>query len=156
MASPTQWTWVWVNSGSWWGTGRPGMLWFMGSQRVRHNWMTELNWTMCIDFYVNKGFHLSWVTRSRTAMSYVILCLSGINYVLNHWWASLVAQLVKNLPASARDLSLIPGLGRSSGKEMATHSSTLAGIIPWMEKPQRLQFMGGKESDTTKQLHFHI
>ena len=36
-ASPTQCTWVWVNSGSWWWTGRPGMLWFMGSQRVRHN-----------------------------------------------------------------------------------------------------------------------
>ena len=44
MASPTQWTWVWVNSRSWWWTGRPGMLWFMGSQRVRHNWVTELNW----------------------------------------------------------------------------------------------------------------
>ena len=38
------WTWVWVNSGSWWWTGRPGMLWFMGSQRVGHNWATELNW----------------------------------------------------------------------------------------------------------------
>ena len=42
MASPTQWTWVWVNSGSWWWTGRPGVLWFMGLQRVRHNWATEL------------------------------------------------------------------------------------------------------------------
>ena len=38
------WTWVWVNSGSWWWTGRPGMLQFMGSQRVGHNWATELNW----------------------------------------------------------------------------------------------------------------
>ena len=45
MASPTWWTWVWVNSGSWWWTGRPGMLQSMGSQRVRHNWATELNWT---------------------------------------------------------------------------------------------------------------
>ena len=45
MASPTPWTWVWVNSGSWWWTGRPGVLWFMGSQRVRHDWATELNWT---------------------------------------------------------------------------------------------------------------
>ena len=45
MASPTQWTWVWVNSGSWWWTGRPGVLWFMGSQRVGHDWVTELNWT---------------------------------------------------------------------------------------------------------------
>ena len=38
-------TWVWVNSGSWWWTGRPGMLQFIGSQRVGHNWATELNWT---------------------------------------------------------------------------------------------------------------
>ena len=44
MASPTQWTRVWVNSGSWWWTGRPGMLWFMGLQKVGHNWATELNW----------------------------------------------------------------------------------------------------------------
>ena len=45
MASPTQWTWVSVNSGSWWWTGRPGVLRFMGSQRVRQDWATELNWT---------------------------------------------------------------------------------------------------------------
>ena len=42
MASLTQWTWVWVDSRSWWWTGRPGMLWFMGSQRVGHNWATKL------------------------------------------------------------------------------------------------------------------
>ena len=44
MASLTQWTWVWVNSGSWWWTGRPGVLQSMGLQRVRHNWLIELNW----------------------------------------------------------------------------------------------------------------
>ena len=44
MASLTQWTWVWVNSGSWWWTGRPGVLQFMGSQRVRHDSATEPNW----------------------------------------------------------------------------------------------------------------
>ena len=43
MASLTQWTWVWVNSGSWWWTGRPGVLRFVGSQRVGHDWATELN-----------------------------------------------------------------------------------------------------------------
>ena len=45
MASLTQWTWVWVSSGSWWWTGRPGVLQAMGSQRVGHDWATELNWT---------------------------------------------------------------------------------------------------------------
>ena len=44
MASLTWWTWVWVNSGSWWWTGRPGMLRFMGSQRVGHDWVTDLIW----------------------------------------------------------------------------------------------------------------
>ena len=45
MASLTGWTWVWVNSGRWWWTGRPGVLQFMELQRVGHKWMTELNWT---------------------------------------------------------------------------------------------------------------
>ena len=43
MSSPTRWTWVWVNSGSWWWTGRPGVLQCMGSQTVGHDWVTELN-----------------------------------------------------------------------------------------------------------------
>ena len=45
IGSLTQWTWVWVNSKSWWWTGRPGVLQSMGSQRVGHDWMTELKWT---------------------------------------------------------------------------------------------------------------
>ena len=51
MASPTRWTWVWVNSESWW-TGRPGVLWFMGSQRVGHDWATELNWCVLYTFFL--------------------------------------------------------------------------------------------------------
>ena len=54
--SLTQWTWVWVDSRSWWWTGRPGMLWFMGSQRVGHNWATELNWTISFNL-----FTVGWV-----------------------------------------------------------------------------------------------
>ena len=51
MASPTRWTWVWVNSRSWWWTGRPGMMQFMGSQRVGHHWATELNyWNLYFHF----------------------------------------------------------------------------------------------------------
>ena len=57
MASPTQWTWVWVNSRSWWWTGRPGVLWFTGSQRVGHDRSTKLNWVVhcmyvCLCVYV--------------------------------------------------------------------------------------------------------
>ena len=47
MVSLTHWTRVWVNSGSWWRTGKPGVLQFMGLQRVGHNWATKLNWDIC-------------------------------------------------------------------------------------------------------------
>ena len=46
MASLTWWTWVWVSSGSWWRTRKPGMLQSMGSQRIGHDWATELNWSL--------------------------------------------------------------------------------------------------------------
>ena len=47
MASPTRWTWVWVGSGSWWWTGKPGVLQSVGSQRVGHDWATELTELQC-------------------------------------------------------------------------------------------------------------
>ena len=58
MASPTWWTWVWVNSGNWWWTGRPGVLRFMGSQRVGLDWVTELDWTELKTGKVNFGIFL--------------------------------------------------------------------------------------------------
>ena len=56
MTSPTRWTWVWVNSGSWWWTGKPGMLQSMGLQRGGRDWATELNWLRLGLFYL--PFHL--------------------------------------------------------------------------------------------------
>ena len=57
MASPTQWTWVWVGSWSWLWTGKPSLLWSMGSQQVRHDWATELNWTvivfLCLTYFTS-------------------------------------------------------------------------------------------------------
>ena len=70
MTSPTQWTWVWVNSGSWWWTGRPGVLRFMGSQRVRHGWETKLNWGM-------------WNLNSPTRDWNWVPCI--VRQVLKHW-----------------------------------------------------------------------
>ena len=55
MASLTRWMWVWVNSRRWWWTGRPGVLRFMGSQRVGHDWATELNWTEYICVLVSQS-----------------------------------------------------------------------------------------------------
>ena len=52
MASPPRWTWVWVSSGSWWWTGKPGVLQFVVSQRVGPDWVTELNWIQFSSVYV--------------------------------------------------------------------------------------------------------
>ena len=81
MASLTQWTWVWVNSGSWWWTGRPGVLWFMGLQRVGHGWVTELNWTKLMGFIYTLDLEpWMWVDRS-------IKCFSECSqdFIPIHW-----------------------------------------------------------------------
>ena len=70
--------------------------------------------------------------------------------------ASLVAQMVKNLPAMQETRVQSPGLEDLLEKGMATHSSTLAWKIPWTEEPGRLQSMDHEESDMTEQLHFHF
>ena len=74
MASSTRWAWVWVNSGSCWWTGRPGVLWFMRSQRVGHDWATELNWTeLCAVTLLN----------SFTASNHLLIYDSFIQNFLN-------------------------------------------------------------------------
>ena len=71
MASPTQWTWVWINSGSWWWIGRTGMLQSMGSQRAGHDWAAELHWIHILHrphwtphcFTTSLGLCLSWMSQ---------------------------------------------------------------------------------------------
>ena len=66
MASPTRCTWVWVNSGNWWWTGRLGVLQFMGLQRVGHHWAIELSWTeLRVLFMKIWAETLSWHALSR-------------------------------------------------------------------------------------------
>ena len=60
MVSLTQWTWVWENSGSWWWTGKPGVLQSMGLQRVGHDWATELNWMELIRKDTRHKRHPHW------------------------------------------------------------------------------------------------
>ena len=98
MASLTQWTWVWVNSGSWWWTGRLGMLRFMGSQTVGPDWATELNWTrFVIAFFPrSKCLLISWGQSPSTVIlepkkiksvtvSTVVPCSRSILYVKIHF-----------------------------------------------------------------------
>ena len=72
MASLTRWTWVWVNSGSWWWTGRPGVLRFMGLQRVGHDWATDLIWS---DTLLNDtACQYLWVAKCYLLRSVVYEC----------------------------------------------------------------------------------
>ena len=74
--------------------------------------------------------------------------------LIAHIKSSLVAQMVKDLPAVKE--TWVQSLGREDPmeKKMATHSSTLAWRIPWMEEYGRLQSTGSQESDTTERLYF--
>ena len=83
MVSRTRWMWVWVNSGRWWWTGRPGELQFMGSQRVGHDWVTELNWTECKHHLTNiiiiclfiHSFYISFPIRIKDKTVSVLLII---------------------------------------------------------------------------------
>ena len=143
MASPTQWTWVWVDSRSWWWTGRPGVLWFMGSQRVGHNWATELNWTLNLN-------------RSQTSCKnkHATVVLHFITITTRLRGASLVAQMVKRLLAMQKTQVRTLDLEDHLEKEMATHSSTLAWKISWMEEPGRLQWSQRVKHNLTTSLSF--
>ena len=97
MASPTRWTWVWVSSGSWWWTGKPSVLWSMGSQRVGHDW---LNWTEhhTVSLQKKDGYFVwNWDVQSYVSPGYKIYpSLCGVQvqdffseselYVLRGWW----------------------------------------------------------------------
>ena len=76
MASLTRWTWLWVNSGSWWWTRRPGVLWFMGSQTVGYDRVTELKRTE-----LNSAIlvHLSLLIPRISMFSLVISFLTTFN-----------------------------------------------------------------------------
>ena len=99
MASPIWWTWVWVSSGSWWWTGKPGALQSMGLQRVRrvrHYWATELNWTdssEILDLYLD--FVKLTVLKSLLNLLQYCFCCS---YVLGTSFCSLF--LAKTLVGS--------------------------------------------------------
>ena len=87
MATLTRWTWVWVNSGSWWWTGRPGVLQFMGSQRVGHDCATDLIWSDLM-------FHQIWDLFSHYFFKYFFLTLRSSPFVtpLMHMLVHLIVS----------------------------------------------------------------
>ena len=86
MALVTQWTWVWVNSGSWWWTGRPGVLQSMGLQRVGHDWATELNWTE--PFCAFSALNSSW-WRARLRVDRFSVNIYILTWLLTQWYRVL-------------------------------------------------------------------
>jgi len=107
---------------------KPRVLQFMGSQRVRNDWATELN---------------SWIFQKQPHMP-----SSGYFFWFpipwESWWASLVTQGVKNLPAMQETQVWLLGQEYPLEEEMGTHSSILAWRIPWIKEPGRLQSMGSQ------------
>ena len=73
MASLTKWTWIWANSGSWWWTGRPGMLQSMRSQRVGHELVTELNWTATQAYYPQAVVHSSDLLWDKSSPGFLMM-----------------------------------------------------------------------------------
>ena len=110
MASPTQWAWVWVNSRSWWWTGRPGMLQSMESQRVGHDWATGLNWTdtnFLIEIsIVLTGTSILWLILLLLSIPWLLpIGLTEVHLVLEHidfspiflTWILLILSWIPNL-----------------------------------------------------------
>ena len=93
MASSTWWTWVWVDSRSWWWTGRPGVLRFMGLQRVGYDWATKLNWIINIFLSFREleqsgrhGIIMSWLIVK--AMVFPVVMYGCENWIVKkaeHW-----------------------------------------------------------------------
>ena len=123
----------------------------MGSQRVGHDWATELTdeiivILICFKCSMNHlVFNSTYVNLSSTVSitaSHIYNSISYFRFILPR--SSLVAQMVKHLPIMQETLVWSLGQEDPLEKEMATHCSTLAWRIPWMEKPGELQSMGSQ------------
>ena len=124
MASPTQWMWVWVNSRGWWWTGRPGVLQFMGLQRVRQDWATELNWT--------EYYELDSILKSRdiTLSTKVCLVEAMVFLVVMYGCESWTIKKAEHQRIDAFQLSCWRRLLRAPWTARRSNQSTLKEISP--------------------------
>ena len=129
MASLTRWTWVWVNSRSWWWTGRPGVLQFMGSQRVGHDWVTSLS------LYI----YLMLITfRQFLQHSFSVQSLSHV------WFLKLHGLQHARLPCP----SLSPRVGlKSCPLSQWCHPTILSSVVPFSSYPQSVPRSGSSPVD---------
>ena len=124
MTSPTRWTWVWVNSGSWWWTGRPGVLQFMGSQRVGQDWATELNWSEVIrHVFLWLTSHSMVPSRSIHVVPNDKISFSWLNYIPLCMWVSMRECVITlSLPIHA-SLDTILAIVNAAAMNMKAHLS---------------------------------
>ena len=161
MASLIWWTWVWVSSGSWWWTGKPGVLQSMGLQRVRHNWVnwTELDWTIIFKIKMLSKVITPWLNFCLILLwikGVGITCSPGIfnwisGYRKDEFWAQRVSDLLwwtwRSLVSLVAQMAIqktqVLSLGQKHPlkKGIATHSSILAWRIPWTEESGGLPSM---------------
>ena len=94
MASLTQWTWVWVNSRSWWWTGRPGVLWFMGSQRVGHNWETDLIWPDLVKYEFEVFIYYFLLTNWYAALTPDTQNISVVEHHCHFWFYNFILMII--------------------------------------------------------------
>ena len=138
MASPTQWTSVWVDSRNWWWTGRPGVLQLMRLQRVRHDWATELNWN------------------GKTALRRCII--PGLKWNMFNTLAAWCKELTHLKRLWCWERLRVEGEGDNRGWDGWMASPTQwtsvwvdSGSWWWTGRPGVLRFMGS-QSDTTERL----
>ena len=143
MASLTRWMWVWVNSRSWWWTGRPGVLRFMWSQRVGHDWVIELNWTelfrewMTLELHLCMGKNEVWCLYVWPSEYWIFLQLHhGRNLCRStHLANSLVVQWL-NFTFQCQGAGLIPGQSVSSIQSVQLLSRVWLFVTPWIAARQ--------------------
>ena len=142
MASPTRWTWVWMNSRSWWWTGRPGVLQFMGSQRVRHDWATELNWLMGSDAMIL----VFWMLSFKPTFS-----LSSFTFIKRPFSSSLLSAIRVVSSAYLNLLIFLPAIDsslcffQSSVSHDVLYIAKAEASVLWT--PHAKSWLIGKDSD---------
>ena len=145
MASLTQWTWVWVNSGSWWWTGRPGVLRFMGSQRVGHDWATELNWLETLNCFFSCYYIVFGI---------IIIALIRLSYQVNITQCILLSWL--NIYVAVQLFNIINNAGNSLVVQWLgfhTFTDEGSGLIPgWETKILQALQQGQKKKKRRRKL----
>ena len=107
MASPIWWTWIWACSSNWWWTGKSGVLQSMGSQRVRHDWVTELNWTERLFIYLFIYFPslLDHVQLFATPSTVACQAPLSMEFYRQEYWSGLPIPIPGDLPDPGIKLS---------------------------------------------------